>query len=106
METEFLGIIRLKTLQRGFASLAEQTLEVTREFENLRAAGRRVEIITRAKHATGFTVLPRRWVVERSFAWLSRNRRLAKYLETHVEYAAAHLQLAMIKLLTRRPVRA
>ncbi len=60
------------------------------------------EIITRPKHTTGFTVLPRRSVVERSFAWLSRNRCLAKDLETHVENAAAYLQLAMIKLLTRR----
>ncbi len=42
------------------------------------------------------------WVVERTFAWLCRNRRLAKDFETRVDNAAAYLQLAMIKLLTRR----
>ena len=42
------------------------------------------------------------WVVERSFAWLCRNRHFAKDFETRVDNAAADLQLAMIKLLTRR----
>ena len=69
-------------------------------------AGRRIEIITRPKGAIGFTLLPRRWVVERTFAWLCRNRRLAKDFETHVENAAAYIQIAMIKLLTRRIARA
>ena len=41
------------------------------------AAGRKVEIIVRPKGVAGFTVVPRRWVVERTFAWLCRNRRLA-----------------------------
>ena len=40
--------------------------------------------------------------VERTFAWLWRNRRLAKHFETRVDNAAADLQFAMIKLLTRR----
>ncbi len=62
------------------------------EFPDLRkAAGRRVEIITRPKGTAGFTVLPRRWVVESIFAWLCRNRRLAKDFETSVENAAAYL---------------
>ncbi len=38
------------------------------------------------------------WVVERTFAWLCRNRRLAEDFETRVDNAAAYLQLAMIKL--------
>ena len=66
------------------------------------AAGRRVEIITHPEDTAGFTVLPRRCVVERTFAWLSRNRRLAKDFETRVENAVAYLQIAMIKLLTCR----
>ena len=40
-------------------------------------ADRTIEIIKRSDHAKGFEVLPRRWVVERTFAWLGRNRRLA-----------------------------
>ncbi len=63
--------------------------------------GRKVEIITRPKETLGFTVLSKRWVVERTLVWLSRDRRLAKDFETHVENAAAYIQIAMIKLLTR-----
>ena len=42
------------------------------------------------------------WALEHTFAWLCRNRRLAKDFETRVDNAAAYLQLAVIKLLTRR----
>lgn len=51
-------------------------------------------------NTSDFTVLPRRWVVERTSTWLSRNRRLAKDFEIRVENARAYLQLAIINLLT------
>jgi transposase len=50
----------------------------------------------------GFVVLPRRWVVERTLAWLNRNRRLAKDFEASLESALAWLHLASVKLLIRR----
>jgi transposase len=50
----------------------------------------------------GFVVLPRRWVVERTLAWLNRNRRLAKDFEATLESALAWLYLASVKLLLRR----
>lgn len=43
-----------------------------------------IEIVKRSDRATGFQLLPLRWVVERTFAWLSRNRRLAKDFETTI----------------------
>ena len=61
-----------------------------------------IEIVRRSDKAEGFEVLPRRWVVERTLAWLSRNRRLAKDFEATIESAVAWLQLACVKLLTRR----
>ncbi len=61
-----------------------------------------VEIVKRSDTATGFVVLPRRWVVERTFAWLNRNRRLAKDFEATLESALAWLFLASVKLLIRR----
>ena len=62
----------------------------------------RIEIIKRSDAASGFVVLPRRWVVERTFAWLNRNRRLAKDFEATLESALAWLFLASVKLLMRR----
>ena len=53
----------------------------------------------------GFTVHPRRWVVERLFAWLGRNRRLAKDFEASLASTAAFLYAASIMLLTRRIAR-
>ena len=61
-----------------------------------------VEIIKRSDHAKGFVVLPRRWVVERTFAWLGRCRRLAKDWENLNRTALAFLRLASIRLMLRR----
>ena len=64
-----------------------------------------LEIIKRSDTATGFELLPRRWVVERTFAWLNRNRRLAKDFEQKIESATAWLFLASVQLITRRIAR-
>lgn len=61
-----------------------------------------IEIIKRSDAAKGFEVLPRRWVVERTFAWLGRNRRLAKDFERSIESAATWLFIASVQLLIRR----
>lgn len=55
--------------------------------------------------ASGFVVLPRRWVVERFFAWINRNRRLAKDFEATIDSARAFLYAASIMLLVRRLAR-
>lgn len=60
-----------------------------------------IDIVKRSDTA-GFVVLPRRWVVERTLAWLNRNRRLAKDFEASLESALAWLFLASVKLLSRR----
>ncbi len=65
-----------------------------------------IEIIKRSDSASGFEVLPRRWVVERTFAWLGRCRRLAKDFETTTSSATARMLIAHIRLLTRRLARA
>jgi putative transposase len=64
-----------------------------------------VEIIKRSDTAKGFEVLPRRWVVERTLAWLSRNRRLAKDFEETIASATAWLFIASIQLYARRIAR-
>ncbi|WP_445557912.1 MULTISPECIES: IS5 family transposase [unclassified Ochrobactrum] len=65
-----------------------------------------LEIVKRSDHAAGFKLLPRRWVVERTFAWLGRCRRLAKDFEKTIVSAEAWVYIANIRLLTRRVARA
>jgi transposase len=62
-------------------------------------------IVKRAANAEGFQVLPRRWVVERTLAWLNRNRRLAKDFEASVASAESWIMMASVKLLLRRMAR-
>src|SRR5450756_600116 len=61
-----------------------------------------VEIVRRSDRAKGFVVLPKRWVVERTFAWLGRCRRLAKDWENLNRKALAFLRLASIRLMLRK----
>jgi transposase len=60
-----------------------------------------LEIVKRSDTATGFVVLPKRWIVERTFAWLGRCRRLAKDWETSIASSEAWLFLASIRRMTR-----
>jgi transposase len=61
-----------------------------------------IEIVKRSDVAKGFVLLPRRWVVERTIAWLNRNRRLAKDVEATVESSMTWLYIASVKLMSRR----
>jgi len=64
-----------------------------------------LEIIKRSDTAKGFERLPRRWVVERTFAWLGRCRRLAKDWERSIASSTAWALIASIRMLTRRTAR-
>lgn len=61
----------------------------------------RLQLITRPPHSKGFLLLPRRWVVERTFAWLSRFRRLSRDYERSLLHSTAWLYLAAIRRLLR-----
>lgn len=61
-----------------------------------------LEIVQRPPGIKGFQLLPRRWVVERTFAWMGRCRRLTKDFEASIDSATAWLYLAQIRLLSRR----
>jgi transposase len=65
----------------------------------------RLEIVRRGDEA-GFVPLPKRWIVERTFAWLGRCRRLAKDFEDLAVNARAFLCLGMTRLMLRRSARA
>jgi transposase len=86
---------------------------VTKAFADAGYAGDRpatatciiVEIVRKPEDQVGFAVHPRRWVVERFFAWINRNRRLWKDAEATLASAKAFLYAASIMLLTRRLAR-
>ena len=65
-----------------------------------------VESVRKQPDQVGFVVLPRRWVVERFFAWINRNRRLAKDFEAAIDSAAAFLYAASVMILVRRMAKA
>lgn len=64
-----------------------------------------IEIVKRSDSAKGFEVIPRRWVVERTLAWLGRCRRLSKDFEKTIASAQAWVTIAHIRLVTRRLAR-
>ena len=65
----------------------------------------RVEIVKRSDDMNGFVVLPRRWVVERTFSWFGRNRRLAKDWENLATTLQTFVVLASIQIAIRRLAR-
>jgi len=66
------------------------------------ATGRwKIEIVKRSD-IHHFVVLPKRWIVERTFAWISRNRRLARDFERYAATVAAFVRLAMIRIMLKR----
>lgn len=88
---------RFPFIQKFFADAGYQGPRVAN------AAPRPVEIIKRSD--PGFVVLPKRWVVERTFAWITLNRRLSRDVERFARTAQTLFQIAMIKLMTRRLAR-
>ncbi len=69
------------------------------------ASSIRIEVVRKADHQVGFAVIARRWVVERFFAWINRNRRLAKDFEASIESVEAFLYAASSVILLRRLAR-
>jgi transposase len=64
----------------------------------------KIEVVKRTE-LHRFVVVPKRWIVERTFAWISRNRRLARDFERYAATVAAFIRLAMIRLMLKRLTR-
>lgn len=100
----------LATMHRAFPGLRHVFADAAYAGRKLEAALAKLgtwtfEIVRRSAAAKGFERLPRRWVVERTIAWLNRNRRLAKDFEATLQSAQAWLFIASVKLLSRRLAR-
>lgn len=61
-----------------------------------------LEIVRKLEQQTGFQLLRKRWIVERTFAWLAHSRRLSKDYEELLENSEAMIQIAMIRLMLQR----
>ena len=87
-------------ITRRRAGLLVQTIDILRHDGDWT-----IEVIRRSDKQKGFQLLPRRWVVERTFAWLGRCRRLAKDWEASIASSIAWTFIAHIRILIRRIAR-
>jgi transposase len=94
------GAVPLLQASRGSFSFIQRVFADTAYAAERVANARRVvvEIVRKLPDQVGFTVLPRRWVVERFFAWINRNRRLAKDFEGTIASATAFVHAASVML--------
>jgi len=92
---------RFPLLEKLFADGAYQGPQFRQALAKVRSH-LKTEIVTRSDHRKGFVVLPKRWIVERTLAWLNRCRRLAKDFENRTCYALAFVHLASIRLMLRK----
>ena len=67
--------------------------------------GWKLEIVKRSDQAKGFTVFPKRWIVERTFGWFNLYRRHSRDYEELTENSEAMIYISMIRLMTRRLAR-
>ncbi len=102
------GVLVLETLCGMFPCLRKLFADSAYQGPQFQQALARIlpqlktEIVKRSDKAQGFEILPRRWVVERTFAWLNRCRRLAKDWENLTRNALAFLRLASIRRMLRK----
>jgi len=101
----------LKSVRRSFPKLhhifADRVYRGEKLLNAIADCGKwTIEIVTRSQSVGTFKAEPQRWVVERTFAWLGRNRRLAKDFEATIASAEVWIMIASVRLLTRRLARA
>jgi putative transposase len=89
--------LRLIWADGGYAGALVEWVRAVRMRNRLR-----LEIVQRSDNTQGFVVLPRRWVVERTFAWLGFQRRLSKDYEALPATSEAFIRVAMIRLMLAR----
>jgi putative transposase len=95
-----LGRLQLIWADGGYAGALVAWVKGLRPWGKLR-----LEIVSRPPQAKGFRLLPKRWIVERTFGWLMRHRRLARDYERRTDHSEAMIQIAMIALMLRRLAR-
>ena len=93
---------RFPFIERIFADAGYQGPRVARAAA---ASGSWIVEIVKRTEPHKFVILPKRWIVERTLAWISRNRRLARDFERYARSVVAFVRLAMIRIMLRRLTR-
>jgi putative transposase len=71
--------------------------------KQLRPFGKlRLEVVRRCDHTRGFKVLPKRWIVERTFGWLVKSRRLCRDYEVRLDHSESMIRICMIRIMLKR----
>ena len=81
----------------GYLGTLVQWVKQLRPFGKLR-----LEIVRRSEHVRGFAVLPKRWIVERTFGWFIKSRRLCRDYEVRVDHSESMIRICMIRLMIKR----
>ena len=92
----------LRTCVRRDVGRNAQPSAAVLDSQSVKADGHGGEVVKRSDTVQGVVVLPRRWVVERTFGWLMRHRRLVRDYERSASSAEAWIHLAMIRIQLRR----
>jgi putative transposase len=95
------GRLQLIWADGGYLGALVQWVKQLRPFGKLR-----LEIVRRCDRAKGFKVLPKRWIVERTFGWLYKSRRLCRDYEVRVDHSQAMIRICMIRIMLRRLAKA
>lgn len=94
---QLFGRLQIIWADGGYLGALIQWVKQLRPFGKLH-----LEIVRRCDHAKGFKILPKRWIVERTFGWFSKSRRLRSDYEVRLDHSEAMLRICMIRLMVRR----
>ena len=94
---EVFGRLQIIWADGGYLGALVQWVKALRPFGKLR-----LEVVRRCDHAKGFKVLPKRWIVERTFGWLTKSRRLCRDYEVRLDHSEAMVRICMIRLMVKR----
>lgn len=91
------GRLQIIWADGGYLGTLVQWVKQLRPFGKLH-----LEIVRRGDRSSGFKVLPKRWIIERTFGWFSKSRRLRSDYEVRLDHSEAMLRICMIRLMVRR----
>jgi putative transposase len=91
------GRLQIIWADGGYLGSLVQWVKQLRPFGKLH-----LEIVRRSDKTKGFAVLPKRWIVERTFGWLTKSRRLCRDYEVRLDHSEAMIRICMIRLMARR----